>query len=237
MAGLQDLKQSFAAPKLDDVEGHWSKAVPSHVEEADKVVTSVQKERAELQRERDEIEAMRNEVMKSKAPQFDRPAEENPARGDDSRDDVTETDDDPQLAVPESTELGFLTNPPSRPRIPVMINLGTGGSHLKRFHHVTTRDIWLSLIFDSRYEGDQFIPPVTKEGEPPIQVTFPDSGNQTIQCVVPESCNMRIGCMDIINFLIVQPENTPEEPTQDEFAQHNDFKHLVPEGLLKAAGK
>lgn len=133
---------------------------------------------------------------------------------------MTETDiDTPACSI--DTGLDFLKNPPAKPTVPVVFDLGRGGKHLKRFHHATTHDVWLSLIYDSRYEGDQFIPPVTGPEEDPIEITFPDSGGKTVRAMVPESANMSIGCLDIINFILVDTEKPQQErpPSPAEFLQ------------------
>ena len=115
------------------------------------------------------------------------------------------------VAVPDDAMLPFLTNPPSRPAVQVAFDLGPGGTHFKRFHEITTHDCWLSLIFDTRYEADQFIPPVTPPEGKPITISFPQNPDKTIKAIVPQGCHMRIGCMDIINFLIVKQEQ-PDVP-------------------------
>lgn len=108
-----------------------------------------------------------------------------------------------ELAVPEDTLISFLTNPPSKPGIPVMFDLGVGGIHNKRFHDVAVNNKWLALIYDTRYEGDQFIPPPTEEGQPPITITFPESnGRKRIRAFVPDDCNLRLWCLDVIQFII-----------------------------------
>lgn len=218
MGGLQTLNASINELKPS------SNGAPSHVEEASQIVTKAQQERLSMEQEWENISRAKQDLMRAGRIPTDGP----PEMAEDSEPELT-------LAVPENTELAFLTEPPSRPRIPVVFNLGKGGQHLKRFHHVAQRDIWLSLIYDGRHEGDQFIPPVTGKDDPPIEISFPDSpdkDNNVIRAIVPKSCNMKIGCMDIINFIIVKPEDVvPQRESEPSFAQQPEYAHLVPEVL------
>lgn len=108
-------------------------------------------------------------------------------------------------ALPNDCELPFLTNPPSKPRIQVVFDLNAGGQHSVWYHSVAVSGLYLSLLYDGRYEGNQFIPPATREEDPPIKITFP-ADNKQVQARVPEGCNQRIGCMDVFNFVIVDPQ-------------------------------
>lgn len=133
----------------------------------------------------------------------------------DRGEDVMSPAREPEPAVPEGCGLEWLTTPPSRPEIRVYFNLGAGGEHLMRYHHITRSDKWLSMIYDNRFEyGNQFIPPTTKDGDPPITIRFPDSGNETLLAAVPPGCHMQIGCMDIINFVVVEPSGASQVPMQ-----------------------
>jgi hypothetical protein len=124
------------------------------------------------------------------------------------------------VRVPEDAGLDFLTTPPSSPKIQVMFDLGRGGRHLKRYHHVAVTGIWLTLIYDSRFEGDQFIPPVAQDGDPPIIIQFPQHG-RTVKAAVPNGANQRIGCMDLINFVIIGESEDQQQtaPTFDGLGQ------------------
>lgn len=117
----------------------------------------------------------------------------------------------PGLAVPEDVGLPFLTDPPSPPKVQVVFDLGKGGRHLKRFHHVAIRGSCLSVLFDTRYEGDQFIPPPTEEGDPPITITFPQYRNRKLRAYVPEDFNQRLGCLDQLNFIIAAEDAENDE--------------------------
>ena len=110
------------------------------------------------------------------------------------------------LAVPEDVGLPFLTEVPSPPKVQVVFDLGKGGRHLKRFHHVAIRGSCLSVLFDTRYEGDQFIPPATEEDDPPITITFPQYRNRKLRAYVPADFNQRLGCLDQLNFIIVEDD-------------------------------
>lgn len=131
------------------------------------------------------------------------------------------------LAVPEDTGLDFLTDPPSKPRVQVVFDLGAGGRHLKRFHHVAALGNCLSLFYDSRYEGDQFTPAPTGENQPPILLSFPQDGNRTVRCIVPDNFNQRLGCIDILNFIIVTGDEQASftQPTMEaaapDLSQHS----------------
>ena len=129
-----------------------------------------------------------------------------------------EYEGEPILATPEDTGLEFLTTPPSSPKVQVVFDLGKGGKHFKRFHHVAIHGKCLSMVFDSRYEGDQFIPPHTEEGDPPIQITFPQHKNKVVKALVPQDFNQRLGCLDQLNFIIVDDEQVTQSD-HDELAQ------------------
>lgn len=133
-----------------------------------------------------------------------------------------EYEGEPELAVPEDTGLSFLTNPPSPPKMQVVFDLGKGGKHFKRFHFISIHGKCLSMLFDSRYEGDQFIPPSTEDGDPPIEITFPQHKNKTVKALVPKDFNQRLGCLDQLNFIIVEDAQAGPSPHSDlaESLQH-----------------
>lgn len=142
------------------------------------------------------------------------------ARQEETKTKAPESDygEEPSLATPEDTGLHFLTTPPSSPKVQVVFDLGKGGKHFKRFHHVAIHGKCLSMVFDSRYEGDQFIPPHTEDGDPPIQITFPQHKNKVVKALVPQDFNQRLGCLDQLNFIIVDDEQVAHTD-HDELAQ------------------
>lgn len=119
---------------------------------------------------------------------------------------AAEQNGEPTPVHADDTGLSFLTNPPSKPTIQVVFNMGAGGCFSTRFHHVETRGMLLSLIYDTRYDGDQFIPPVTPESGPPIKITFPRHGDKSVQAIVPADLHQRIGCLDVLNFIVVNSD-------------------------------
>lgn len=155
---------------------------------------------------RHEVERLRQELLTDKKAtnKYEDPRQ-NPAEFLDEEED--------ELAVPQTAGLPWLTDPPSPPKVQVIFNMGQmGGQHFKRFHAVTHTGLWLSLVYDTRFEfGDQFIPPPTGDDGEPITIHFPEQ-NSTVRAVVPDGCNMRIGCMDIINFIVKQD---PQQPPTD----------------------
>ena len=124
----------------------------------------------------------------------------------------------PPRALPQDTGLGFLTATPSKPQLRVTFDLGKGGIHGKRFHAIAKQGVCLSLIYDDRYDGDRFIPTETGENET-IKVRLPerldDEGNklppETFEVAVP-NFHQAIGCLDILNLIIVPPEATLPRP-------------------------
>ncbi len=184
---------------------------------------SLDDERAAIVRERGELERQRRELTQD-------------VKVDEAEKQVTEREPLPNgLAVPEDCNLPFLTNPVSKPKVQVVFDLGAGGRHYKRFHHITVSDMWLSMIYDTRHEGDQFIPAVTGEGDPPIVISFPQDNNKQVRAIVPNGCNQRIGCMDIVNFIIIQqPEQTtvPQfDPLQHGQPTHPDASSILGSGV------
>jgi hypothetical protein len=95
-----------------------------------------------------------------------------------------------------------------------MFDLGPGGQHWKRFHAVTMRRRCLSLVYDSRYDGDQFIPPVTK-GSETIGISIPAKNIDVRAHVV--DFHQRLGCLDILNFLL-SDEPKVEQPQSSQAA-------------------
>jgi len=134
----------------------------------------------------------------------------------------------------KEAKLSFLTDPPRRPNLRVVFDLGKAGRHSKSFHAISRNGIFLSLIYDDRYEGDRFIPAPTEPGET-ITVTLPAYLDEvtgealpptTIRAAVP-GFEQVIGCLDIVNLLVVEDVPSAEEtnsyryPEEDE---HGDGK-------------
>jgi hypothetical protein len=108
-----------------------------------------------------------------------------------------------QPAVPPNVDLPYLTDPPSKPRLRVVFNLGRGGVHSKYFHAYYKRGMCLSLVYDERYDGDRFIPPETEEGES-IVITIEESAEQSqTYNVAVRNFHQKIGCLDVLNLIVL----------------------------------
>ena len=186
--------------------------------------STVESERDALIRERGELERLRRDLTDDKK----QPMKEQVVLAEGQEQEPLPAG----MAVPEDCNLPFLTNPVSKPKVQVVFDLGKGGKHYKRFHNICVSDLWLSMIYDTRYEGDQFIPPVTEEGDPPITISFPQDGNKQVQAIVPNGCNQRIGCMDIVNFIIVQQPSAQATVPQFDPLQHGQPTHPDASSIL-----
>ncbi len=107
---------------------------------------------------------------------------------------------EPHPATTDQVGLPYLTNPPSKPACEVIFDLGKGGKHLKRFHDVIVSEVTLGFVYDTRFEGDQFIPPTTGEEDEPFLVTLVRD-NQTFRVLNPFPMGYRLGCLDVIVLL------------------------------------
>ena len=94
----------------------------------------------------------------------------------------------------------FLGEEASQPKISVIFHQ-PGGMYRTRYHFVARRGICLSLVYDSRYNGDQFIPSSTPEDET-IRIQIP-SLNLDVEAMVFDYHNS-IGCLDVINVVIAE---------------------------------
>jgi len=123
-----------------------------------------------------------------------------------------------EYADTHSCGLGFLTNPPSRPRIEVIFDLGVGGLHTKRFHWAAFRNGCLSLFFDTRSDYDQFVPPETLEDSHTIGVRIP-SRQLDVRVKCFHNNHQRFGCVDQLNFTVwttpVEVDHGPPIATHD----------------------
>jgi len=118
-----------------------------------------------------------------------------------------------QGPIPATTDqlgLDYLTNPPSKPSYEVIFDLGRGGKHLKRFHDVIVSDVTIGFVYDTRYEGDQFIPPTTGEEDEPFSVTLVKE-NQTFRVLNPIPLGYRLGCLDVVVLLRSNSDEQPHE--------------------------
>lgn len=124
-------------------------------------------------------------------------------------------------AVQNDVRLPFLTVSPTRPRMRVVFNLGKGGLHSKHFHFIAKRGSCLSLIYDDRYDGDRFVPAETEEGEtitvklPKRTVDGEEFPEETLEVCVP-NFHQSIGCLDILNFIIVDRSGRVPSPREVE---------------------
>jgi len=108
----------------------------------------------------------------------------------------------------EEIGMGFLAVEPSRPSVAVVFRTPAGVNRT-RFHHVAQRGVCLSLIYDGRYDGDQFLPNETPEGET-IRVEVPSLDLES-EAVVFDFHNC-IGCLDVLNIMLVKPESNNGPP-------------------------
>lgn len=95
--------------------------------------------------------------------------------------------------------LPFLGAEPTHPQTTVIFH-SANGAYRTRYHHAMRRGMILSLIYDNRYDGDQFLPASTVD-------------NQTVRLQVPalqfdgevqvvSEFNQSLGCMDIVNLIV-----------------------------------
>lgn len=113
----------------------------------------------------------------------------------------------PHAARPASAEeigLPFLTSPPSPPTIKVVFDLGAGGRHAKRYHHVSTYNNVLHLMLDTRASVDEFLPPATRPGGDGFKITLADTKEELV--VYNPDAHCRLGCVDILTLIIADPE-------------------------------
>jgi len=109
------------------------------------------------------------------------------------------------------TGLEFLAADPVSPTYDAVFDLGVAGLHRYRFHKVVKSGICLSLIYDDRYkEGSRFAPAPT--GRNRIMVTVPTLSRQAFCVIVPEF-HQTIGCLEIINLIIVPAETEVDDGT------------------------
>lgn len=118
--------------------------------------------------------------------------------------DSPEPNDDEVYRALVSVGLGFLTG--SRPRQGVTFDLHKGGRHKVYYHAVIRSGRIVSMIYDNRYDGNQFVPPRTPEqsedgaADPPISALLPDG--EEVSLLVP-GLDLSIGPLDITNFIVV----------------------------------
>lgn len=92
----------------------------------------------------------------------------------------------------------FLTDPPSRPTVDVSFYL-PGGKVKTKAHAVCLRGICLTLVYDTRYDGEQFLPADTGPDEQ-IRVQIP-SQNLDVGVNVIDIHNV-IGCLELIQLIV-----------------------------------
>lgn len=129
-------------------------------------------------------------------------------------------------ATTEQIGLPFLTDPPSKPKVAVMFDMGRSGRYQKSFHYVSSWGLNLSLFYDNRYDGDRFLPPTTEEGDPPIKISFPGNPDrEPLLAYFAGDYNVRMGCMDVLLFVLVKQDETPRPvlSTQPQLDEVTDF--------------
>lgn len=96
--------------------------------------------------------------------------------------------------------LDFLATVPTKPRCRVLFDLGIAGHMSAYYHAVVQRGYCLALVFDSRYEGTQYLPPSLDQ---PIRVTVNSGEAYVAHC---RDLSFTLGCMDIIVLIVEEPE-------------------------------
>jgi len=96
-------------------------------------------------------------------------------------------------------KMPWLGHEATPPRMQVIFNTPSGMLRT-RYHFAARRGICLSLVYDSRYDGDQFIPATTAEGET-IRIQIPFL-KLDVEAIVMDFHNA-VGCLDIVNLILV----------------------------------
>jgi hypothetical protein len=112
--------------------------------------------------------------------------------------------------------MDFLGDPPKAPTVKVIFKTASG-LYRTKYHAVARRGICLSLVYDSRYDGDQYIPSNTAEGEV-IHVSIP-SYKIEVDVDVFDYHN-QIGCLDVLNLVIVEKDRLDGPPVMEEQVEH-----------------
>jgi hypothetical protein len=94
------------------------------------------------------------------------------------------------------------------PKLAVVFRMPAGLMRT-RYHFAVQRGICLSLISDSRYDGEQFIPAETEEGQT-IRVQIPTLKIDVEVMVFDYHCS--IGCLDVLNLIIVDRDKMAGPP-------------------------
>lgn len=105
-------------------------------------------------------------------------------------------------------KMPWLGHEPAPPRMQVIFQMPNGMLRT-RYHFASRRGICLSLIYDSRYDGDQFIPSNTPEGET-IRVQIPFL-KLDVEAIVMDYHNA-VGCLDIVNLILVDRDRMDGPP-------------------------
>jgi hypothetical protein len=112
----------------------------------------------------------------------------------------------------EELKMPWLGREAAAPRFQVIFRTPNGMLRT-RYHFAARRGICLSLVFDSRYDGDQFIPSTTPPGET-IQVEIPQLRLKA-EAMVFDYHNA-IGCLDIVNLILVDNDRMDGPPVMTE---------------------
>jgi hypothetical protein len=118
-----------------------------------------------------------------------------------------------KYATTDECGLEFLTATPSRPTQRVTFDLGPGGKHNKRYHAIVPSETNLLLVFDTRYDDDEFIPPSSfggqAAGEEESVFTFKiavETLQREFRCTAPEGLHFRIGRLSFIQLVICEED-------------------------------
>lgn len=129
----------------------------------------------------------------------------------------------PAVSGPTSMEqlgLPFLTFPPSPPKQQVMFDLGPLGHLRAFFHSVSVSDECVLLMYDSRYEGSQFLPPNTSTDSPPVKLTLNLPTGAKVYFVIIPPWYLQFGCVDVVQCLICdfEQESSPDFDEELDYA-------------------
>lgn len=127
----------------------------------------------------------------------------------------------------EELKMPWLGREAAAPRVQVIFRTPNGMLRT-RYHHAARRGICLSLVYDSRYDGDQFIPATTPHGET-IQVEIPHLRLKA-EAMVFDYHNA-IGCLDVVNLILVDNDRMEGPPVMTDETEE-EIHSLSRRGVL-----
>jgi hypothetical protein len=100
----------------------------------------------------------------------------------------------------ETLKLDFVNGPiGEKPKRDVIITVPNGGKHRAWFHDVVIADACIVLVYDTRYESHQFVPP--ELGDTPITLTVTESGKAVEYQVTSMGLTFAFGVFDMIMLI------------------------------------